>query len=287
MQRLLVSVLAVALAACGGDDALDAPARDRTAVARVGDATLSEAELDEALGGTPAGLDSASARRQVIEQWVSRELLVQKALELGLDEQPAVRRSLDAARRATLEAAFLDRHFAQNPSEPDEAALQAYYDAAGARLALPEPYVRAWLLRPELARAPAAASALEQVARSPIADSLFEIAAAEFSEDPEGAVALSMRFLPLGQFAALDAALGERVATAPLRNVATLRASGRPFVVAVAERAPAGSVPPLALLRPELSERLAIQRRKDDEARLLQQLRAEAQARGRLDLPTP
>lgn len=282
----MLTVAALALGACGGD-APGAPADDSAAVARVGDARLTQAELGEALGGTPAGLDSAAARRQVIEQWVSRELLVQKALELGLDQEPPVRRSLDAARRATLEAAYLDRYFTDNPSEPDEAALQAYYDAAGARLALPEPYVRAWLLRPELAQAPAAAAALEQVVASPIADSLFEIAAAEFSTDPDGAVALSTRFLPQSQFAALDVALGERVATAPLRKVATLRASGRPFVVAVAERAPAGAVPPLDLLRPELSERLAIQRRKDDEARLLQQLRAEALARGRLDLPTP
>lgn len=286
MPRLaLLLVLAAALVACGEDGA--PPPDDGAWVARVGDARLTQAELDEALGGTPVGLDSAAARRQVVEQWVARELLVQKALELELDETPAVRRSLDASRRATLEAAYLDRYFADNPAEPDEAALQAYYTAAGARLALPEPYVRAWLLRPTLAQAPAAATALERVVASPIADSLFEIAAAEYSADPEGAVALSTRFLPLSQFASLDPALGERIAATPLRKVATLRATGRPFVVAVAERAPAGAVPPLDLLRPELSERLAIQRRKDDEARLLQQLRAEAQAQGRLELPTP
>ena len=287
MRRLaLLAALAAAVAGCG-DDGPAPPGGGGVAVARVGDARLTEGELREALGATPVGLDSAAARRQVVEQWVARELMVQKALELELDETPRVRRSLEASRRATLESAYLERYFAENPAEPDEAALQAYYDAAGARLALPEPYVRAWLLRPALADAPAAATALERIVASPLADSLFEIAAAEYGSDPGGAVALAAQFLPQSQFAALDPALGERVASAPLRKVVTLRASGRPFVVAVAERAPAGAVPPLDLLRPELSERLAIQRRKDGEARLLQQLRAEAQAQGRLDLPTP
>ena len=41
----------------------------------------------------------------------------------------------------------------------------------------------------------------------------------------------------------------------------------------------------VTMVRDELSERLSVQRRREAEARLLQRLRAEAQARGRLDLP--
>ena len=282
--RLPLAVLGAALvAACGGGDA-PALGGDDAWVVRLGDARLSQSELDDALGGGPAGLDSATARTQYIDQWIDRELLTQQALATGLDEAPDVRRRLDAARRATLETAYLDRYFADNPAEPSDADLEAYYRAQGARLVLPEPYLRVWLLRPEPGRAAAAAEALAEVAASPIADSLFSIAAARFSQDPDGARALGQQFLPASRLDELDPALADRVAALAPGKVETLGASERPFVVAVAERAPAGVVPPLSLLRPELTERLAIQRRKDAAARLLQQLRAEAQARGRLDI---
>ena len=276
---------AVLLASCGGDPVPELGSGSPDAwVARVGDARLTQAELDHALGGRIAGPDSAAARNQVVEQWVARELLAQAALDAGLDETDDVQRRLDAARRATLEAAYLDRHFSENPAAPSDADLQAYYDAQGARLALTEPYLRVWLLRPETERLAAATEALEQVVASTIGDSLFSVAAARFSTDPVGARALSGRFLPLSRFRELDPAVGDRLATLAVGKVATVGATERPYLVAVAERAAAGTMPPLALLRPELSERLAIQRRKDGAARLIQQLRSEAQARGRLDI---
>ena len=76
---LLLPVLAaLALSGCRGENPSAFPA-DSPAVARVGEAVLTEAELRDALGSATPGLDSASARRQVVEQWVRRQLVVQEA----------------------------------------------------------------------------------------------------------------------------------------------------------------------------------------------------------------
>ena len=285
IRPTLLAAVAALLVGCGGDRVpeLGTDAQDPW-VARLGDAELTQAELDDAIGGWLPGVDSATARSQVIDQWLTRELLVQQALDAGLDDDPAVQRRLDAARRATLETAYLERYFADNPAEPSDDDLEAYYAAQGARLVLSEPYLRVWLLRPPAERLDAATEALAEVAASPIGDSLFSIAAARFASDPVGAQALADQFLPLSRFRELDPTLGDRLATLAPGKVERVDASGRPFLVALAERASPGTVPPLDLLRPELSDRLAIQRRRDAAARLIQQLRTEAQSRGRLDI---
>ncbi len=281
-RLLLLPVLAAALAACGSD--AGAPTGD--VVARVGDATLSETDVADALGEVPAGLDSATAREQVVEQWVQRELLVQEARRQGLAETPEVRRLLAESERSTLEAAALESFFASNPVEPDEEALQAYYDEHREALALREPYVRLRHLRTtSRERAEQAQRALQQTLTSPYPDSLFVLVAREYADDPEGAAALATEYVAEDRLASLDPALGERVAALPAGAQVVVVPSGRVFhVVQVVDRVPTGTVPPFSLVRDELAERLAVQMRRDMEARLLSQLRSEARARGRLDL---
>lgn len=287
MPRLVVVPLAlaslVALAACGPDEA----ARDETGVvARVGDARLTEADLGDALGAVPAGLDSATARTQVVEQWVQRELLVQEARAQGLDEDPAVRRRLADSERAALEAAALESFFAANPTTPDDDEIRAYYDAHRDDLALREPYVRLRHLRvADRGRAGEAQTALRRALTSPYPDSLFTLVAREYGADAAGAVALSAEYVPEGRLEALDETLGEAVAALPAGGQVALVASGPVFhVVQVVDRVAAGTVPPLSLVRDELAERLAVQKRRELEARFLAQLRSQAQARGLLDL---
>ena len=78
-MSLRLSLLALlALGACSDAPSADAPGGGET-VARVGDARLTEGDVANALGDGPVGLDSVTAREQVIEQWVQRELLVQEA----------------------------------------------------------------------------------------------------------------------------------------------------------------------------------------------------------------
>ncbi len=280
--RLLALALTLALAACGSGGST--PPDD--VVARVGDVAFTEADLADALGDVPAGLDSVTAREQVVEQWVQRELLVQEAHRQGLAESPEVRRLLAESERSTLEAAALEQFFASNPAEPDEHALRTYYDEHRDALALREPYVRLRHLRTgPRERAVQAQQALARALLTPAPDSLFALVAREFADDPDGATALADEYVPESRLEGVDPALAERVAALPAGAQVAVVPSGQGFhVVQVVDRVPAGTVPPFSLVRAELAERLAVQMRREMEARLLRQLRSEARASGRLDI---
>ncbi len=279
--RLLL--LALALGACG-----DAPADagDGAVVARVGAAALTEADLADALGDAPAGLDTVAAREQLVEQWVQRELLVQEARRRGLDGDPAVARRVAEAERSTLEQVALESFFDRTPAGPSDADLQAYYDRHRDALALREPYVRLRHLRlADPARAAEAQASLARAVASPYPDSLFTLVAAEYADDPAGAVAFAAEYTSEAQIGGLDETLGARVAGLSAgAEVAVVPVGGVVHVVQVVDRVPAGTVPPLRLVRDELAERLGVQMRRDAQARWLQQLRSEAQAAGRLDV---
>lgn len=275
--------LALALAGCG-DGAEESPAGDAY-VARVGDAVLTEADLGDALAGVPTDADSVLAREQAVSQWVRRELLAQEALALKLDREPRVRRLLADNERATLEAAALDRLFETNAAQPSDEELEAYYDANRGRLALREPYVRIRHVRTGvLARAEGARTALDRSAASPFADSLFTVIAREYADDPNGAVALAGEYTPESRLLALDDALGLRVSALGPGQAAIVESGSAYHVVQVVDRVGAGETPTLAMVAPELRERLAIERRRDQQAAFVQSLRAKAQAENRLDI---
>ena len=286
MAPRALALFAVALAACADAPPPDAPGGGPV-VARVGEAVLTEGDLADALGDVPAELDSVTAREHVVEQWVQRELLVQEARRQGLDDDPTVRRRLAEAERSALEMAALSAYFDQAPATPSDDDLQAYYDRHREALALRDPYVRLRHLRlSDPSRADEARASLERALASPYPDSLFALVAREYADDPEGAVAFSAEFVSEGRIGALDDVLAERVAALPAgAQVAVVRVGRVVHVVQVVDRVPAGTVPPFRLVRDELAERVGVQMRRDAEARLLQQLRAEARSRGELDLP--
>ncbi|GAB5535228.1 MAG: peptidylprolyl isomerase [Rubricoccaceae bacterium] len=281
-SRSFLLVCAVALAACGEGD-VSAP--ESPYVARVGDAEFTEADLADALSGLSPGVDSARAREQVVNQWVRTELLVQEARSLNLDQEPRVQRLLLDNERATLEAATLDRLFETNPAEPSADELAAYYEANQANLALREPYVRLRHIRTGVRdRAEGARTALDRAASSPVADSLFAIIAREYGDAPEGAVALAAEYTPESRLLALDEALGLRVIALRPGRTAIVEFDEGYHVVQVVDRVGTGEIPTLEMVAPELRERLAIQRRRDQEAQFIQSLRSQAQARNRIDI---
>lgn len=224
----LVPALLV-LAACGSDSTSLAPG-EGAVVARVGGAQFTEGDLADALGDAPAGLDSVTARDQVVEQWVHRELLVQEARKQGLDDDPLVRRLIEENERSTLEAAALDAYFAQSPAEPSEAELEAYYQSNRSALALREPYVRLRHLRvADRGRATQAQQALDRALGSPYPDSLFALVAQEFADDPAGATSLSGEYVSESRLRSLDQVLGDRIAALPAGARVAVVPVGRTF----------------------------------------------------------
>ena len=97
MRALLIPILALAAAGC------ERAAADRAAsqpVARVNGVEISARELRSA---------GAASLAQAVEKVIDRELLVQKALESGLERDPQVAADIDNARREVLAQAYVER----------------------------------------------------------------------------------------------------------------------------------------------------------------------------------
>ena len=280
-RTLPLALALLALAGCGGEEGR----RDGFA-ARVGDEYLTDAEVADALQPLPPGLDSVTARQQVVNQWVRSRLLAQEARRQGLLEDAEVRRLLADNERAVLAAALIERFFEANPAEPTDEEVRAYFAEHRERLALREPYVRIrHLVLSDQARAEAARAALARAAASTFADSLWALTARTYSFDPDGAVALARTYFPESRLAETDADLGTAVrALAPGQVAPVIASAGRFHVVQLVDRKPAGALPELAWVEDELRQRLAIEARNRMLARQVQQLQIEAQADGRLEI---
>ncbi|MGB1375861.1 MAG: peptidyl-prolyl cis-trans isomerase, partial [Rhodothermales bacterium] len=63
-------------------------------VARVGNSLLTQGEVNALIQDRPVFLDSVDAVSQIVEQWVTNELLYQEALSRGLRGDPDVQRLL-------------------------------------------------------------------------------------------------------------------------------------------------------------------------------------------------
>ncbi len=110
---LLFGVVAAALAA-GGCERASAFRPGAAVVAKVNGAQILAPEL---------------AGAQALEKIIERELLVQKALEAGLERDPQVAQSIDQARRQLLAQAYLERAAASGAARGTAEEVRAFFDA--------------------------------------------------------------------------------------------------------------------------------------------------------------
>ena len=109
LRVLLIGALSVAPLGC------ERASADARILARVNGAEISVASLAPVEG---AGM------REALEKVIDRELLVQRALALGLDRDPKVAGSIDAARRQVLAQAYMDR---LSPAGVPREEVHAFY----------------------------------------------------------------------------------------------------------------------------------------------------------------
>ena len=121
---LVCTVVALVTAACsqGQHGADNAP------VARVGDETISEAELQQALAAMrPVDADHAlDLRGEAVNALIDERLLSRAARAEKLDEAPEVRLAIDAAARRILNEAYLARRY-KDLKPPSAAEIDEYY----------------------------------------------------------------------------------------------------------------------------------------------------------------
>jgi EpsD family peptidyl-prolyl cis-trans isomerase len=155
MKLILGLMLAGAVAGC---DVGAAKQPDAKVAAKVNGAEITVHQVKSAPADEKRGNPS-----QALERIIDRELLVQKALEAGLDRDPLVAQTVDNARRQLLAQAYLERTAAAKvKSAPDE--VKAFYSDNPAlfadrriyrlrELAIPAPVERIDLLKAEVEKA--------------------------------------------------------------------------------------------------------------------------------------
>jgi len=252
--------------------------------ARVGSYTLTTAELDSALQGFTALQDTSEARQQIIEQWVTRTLLLREALRTNLDQSPAVRERLEERRRSVLVTALTNRMYERAEVEPSASEIRDYFARHREQLVLREPYVRVrHLTTPRQTAADSARRALQSA--ESVGDSLWTAITRQHAQSPGQARDLAGQYLPESRFAGrlpyVADALGELDAgeLSPVVQDDSLY-----HVLQLVDRVSEGSEPQLEWVEPQIRRRLRTRARKQMYAREVQRLRNQAKAQNELEI---
>lgn len=275
-----IFVLAFVLAGCGPESS------EVDYVVRLGDRYLTREDLDSALESLTVLQDSAEAAEQIMEQWITDELLFREAVRRGLRNQAGVQSLLLENERSVLVSALLTELYKEEDSTPDDQDLLTYYEQNKDQLKLTEPFVKIRYLVTESAdSAMSAIELMEGLESSPNPDSAWKAVANRFTEDPDGTTTLSASFYPetrlLSSIPGLNTAV-QRLA--PGQILSPFELDSRYHIVQLVERLPVGTTPEVALLEDQLRARIAIENRKQLYARQVQRLRNEALAREELDI---
>lgn len=254
--------------------------------ARVGDRYLTNQDIRDALLELTFDADSSEAKRQIIEQWTTNELLYQEALRNRLNLDPQVQQALEENERSVLISAFVSELYQQEDIEPTQDEVQAYYERNKQYLGLREPFV---LVRYLSTRDQTIATeALRQLRQTPRLeqDSIWQVIVSRAALDPEGSIELANNYYPESRlFAAYPEVnrvlqqLNERQPYSPVIVSDSLF-----HIIQVVERITAGTIPESQWIEAELIRRLVIERRKQMYARQVQRLRNESLAREEFEI---
>ena len=276
----LLAVLLLAIAGCG-----EKPVRSDY-VARVGDQYLTESEVSESLEALNLDGTGVQARQQIIEQWVSNALLYREAQRRDLASEPAVRDLLREQERSVLVGEITTRLYQQALPEPAETDIRDYYDQNRQQLRLREPFVR---LRYLSTRQPGVAQTVRDelgaLQDGPDADSIWTELVQQHASEPELSLQLADAHYPKSRlFGHRPAVRSQLAALEPGTVASVFRADSLYHVLQLVERTPAGTIPPLSWVEPQIRQRLTIRARKQMYTREVQRLRNEAQAQDALDI---
>ncbi|MEX2602507.1 MAG: peptidyl-prolyl cis-trans isomerase [Balneolaceae bacterium] len=133
-------ILCLVIAGCSDRDVN----RESEVLARVGDQVLT---LEQALSEIPKSVlqqDTLQAMENYQSSWIDRQILLQEALRIGLDENPELQRRFERLRSQLLENALREMLFSQSDADTDvtREEAQAYYETHKDRFVLNERHVK-------------------------------------------------------------------------------------------------------------------------------------------------
>lgn len=250
-------------------------------VARVGDRYLTEADLVERYPALQGEADTSHARRQLIQSWVTDQILLREARDRDIPSIDSVRERIDrSTRQVLIDVLVQDLKSEVDPPTPTE--LRSYYERHRDELRLREPFLRVRYL--STASLDSARAVLGRWrTEGPPSDSVWTTLVGRLAEDPGRANRLSTNHLPLSVLereipegsSHLDGSAGTGVAWTSGETT---------HLLWIADRVPEGSVPEFAWVRDRIREQVLIRRKKLNYARQVQRLRTQARANDLLEV---
>ena len=236
-------------------------------LAVVNGAAITEASFEEEAKSLPPYvrpiLDTPSGRMQFLESLITRDLLMQEALRLGIDRRDDVRARLNQARRSIVLETFLRDVSEKAPGLSDE-SLRKFYDSNQANFQVGERVRVSHILFKE--RALAEETVRNAKAGTPFGE-LMKVAA------KEGGVAADLGLIERGKF---DKAFEDVAFAAPPGSVSGPVKTMYGFhVIQVGEKKPAG-LQPFEEVKGQIASDLREQAQRDAFETLLAQMKKQA-----------
>ena len=255
-------------------------------VARVGDQYLTAADVSARLDGLQRGLDTAEARTQIVERWVTNALLYREAERRGLRDDPDIQQRLREQERSVLVNELTTRLFADTEPHVTEADVQAYYKQYQEQLRLREPYVRVqYLSTSSLTAARTIQSKLRSRIDTASATGSWQTMASSYALDVERAQSMAAQYYPERSLFSHQPIIRQQLGRLrPGETAPILEVDGRYHVMHLVDRATPGTIPQLLWVEGEIRRRLRLRARKQMYAREVERLRNEALARREIDL---
>lgn len=274
MRVVPLFVVLVLIAGCSPDD------QQVEYVARVGQQTLTDAELSQLLRQAVPGQDTLALREALVEQWIANALLYDAALRENLLQDESLQRQLEQNRQAIITSEYVERYLDENPPTYSEDAITEYFEQNRERLVLREPYVRYHLFGAPNEPVVRQARALV-TRRDADPDTLWQA----YRRQPGYLIVIDSIGPERGIYATLPEVRDVVLSLSPGQTSGVIATDSLFYVARVLERMGVGDPAPLDWVRPEIEHRLTLERRRQAARRLVQTLRAEALARGSLHLP--
>lgn len=254
-------------------------------VARVGTDYLYESDLEAAFKDLPAA-DSSSARSQFVDRWISSALLAREARRRGIDTDVEVQRLLRDNERSILASSLVEQVFDETLGAAQESAIKSYYEENRDRLRIREPYVRIrYLATGDRTRAEEARRLLQRALRGGGVDSLWAQIVSDNADDPAGSLYLTSTYFPQSRLFASSPKVKDRLLQLGDGQLASIiEDSDQYHVIQLVDRVPSGTVPELEWIRDDLARQREQQTQKETYARLVQRLRAEANAQNQVEI---
>lgn len=273
-NRLRACVLLLfATAACQQSDPPD------DFVARVGDTYLSQADIDARLAGLTTGSYTSNTRHLIIDQWITDELLYQEAVRLQLSAREDIKERLKENARAVLIEALISEYQNQVTNEVLESEIVDYYERNKEHLRLLEPFVHIrYLVSPNLDSLRLARSILLQTPDSS-ADSVFSVLIDRFDLSSADQHSLNQNYFPEAKLfnnQPVVRALLQRTSEGMQPQI--IGVDDEYHFMQVVDRVPAGTIPELPWVKDIVQQQLVIHIRKQNYARSVQALRAQAES---------